>query len=234
MMTVIQNEEGLSLIEVLGALAIFGLVATLLSSVLFSISKASTIQGQQVEYQQTANLMIAQIEKINRNSDIYTEANYFGKFNPNVNWKETHIIKLTDGDTSKAQTNAPSKDGLNPIFLTDINDNSNLKAESYQIKDRAVKIKVLLQKNEHEARKTSYGTSSYRDTFTIQTSGIILFYKGSINFTPFYDSDSGVWDMENLLTATSTKDKIQYSRKFVSSYRDDQKAKGDTPGNGRW
>lgn len=230
-MRLINDERGLSLIEVLGAMVIFGLVAILLSSVLFSISKASTIQGQQVEFQQTANLMVAKIEKISRTPEVYKEANYFGKFSGG-SWKETHIIKITEGNVTESLVNKPSDEGVNPIFLTDINDNSNQKSDSYYVKDRNVKIKVLLQKNENDNRKTTYGTTSYRDTFTIQTSGIILFYQESIDFTPYYDSATGVWDMEKLLA--DSKKKIHYSRKFVCSYRDDEKAKGDTPGNGRW
>lgn len=228
----IKDEQGLTLIEVLGSLVIFGLVATLLSSILFSISKASTIQGQQVEFQQTANMMIAKIEKISRTPEVYQDANYFGKFNEELNWKETHIVRITDGDLLDSEVNAPSQEGLNPIYLTDINDNTHAKSDSYSIKDKTIKIKVLLQKNENDTRKTSYGTASYRDTFTIQTSGIILFYQDSINFPPYYNSESGTWNMKELLK--DHKKKIRYSRQFVSSYRDDDKAKGESPGNGRW
>lgn len=230
-MRLLKDERGLSLIEVLGALAIFGLVAILLSSVLFSISKASTIQGQQVEFQQTANMMIAKIEKISRTPEVYEDANYFGKFNGKISWKETHIIRLTKDNQTDSEVNKPFEDGVNPIYLTDINDNANQKSDSFEIKDKTIKIKVLLQKNENDQRKTSYGTSNYRDTFTIQTSGIILFYQESINFTPYYTSN-GVWDLEKLVT--DNKAKIRYSRQFVCSYRDDQKAKGEAPGNGRW
>lgn len=230
-MTIIKDERGLSLIELLGALVIFGLVSVLLSSVLFSISKASTVQSQQVEFQQTANMMILQIEKISKTAEIYQKANYWGKFTDTSAWKETHIVKIVEGDEKESDENTPGNSGVNPIYLTDINDAENAKTTSYQIKEKDLKIKILQQKNEHEERKTTYGTTSYRDTFTIQTSGIILFYKDTITFSDYYTA-AGVWEMDKLLA--DNKEKIHYSRKFVSNYRDDDKAKGAVPGNGRW
>lgn len=231
-MGVVKDERGLTLIEILGALVIFGLVAGLLSSVLFSISKAATVQGQQVEFQQTANMMIAQIEKISKTSELYQDANYLGKFVHPDKWKETHIVKIVEGEANSSPENLPSRPGVNPIYITDINDAQNLKVDSYHIKESKIKIKVLQQKNENDERKTVYGTANYRDTFTIQTSGIILFYQEAINFSDYYDPLASVWDMEKLLE--DNKSNIRYSRKFVSNYRDDQKAKGGVPGNGRW
>ncbi|MBP1042802.1 type II secretion system protein [Vagococcus sp. BWB3-3] len=230
-MKILKDERGLSLIELLGALAIFGLVAILLSSVLFSISKASTVQGQQVEFQQTANLMVSQIESISKTPGIYQDAQYYGKFTAPDKWKDIHIVK-TGADASNPSADDKYASGANKIYVTDINDNDNTKADTYQIKEAGIKIKVLQQKNENDERKTHYGTGNYRDSFSIQTSGIVLFYKEEIEFSKYYDKSTGTWQLEKLLAENSNK--VKYSRKFVYSYRDDQKAKGDVPGNGRW
>lgn len=231
-MAVLKDEQGLTLIELLGALTIFGIVSILLSSILFNIAKASSTQGRQVEIQQTANNMVVQIEDISKLEGIYAKAGYYGKFQDATSWNTSHIVKVLDGDSEEASEIGVFAQGENTLFLTDINDNLNKKVISYRIQDTNIKIKVLQQKNENSQTKTIYGTPNYRDLFSIQTTGVILFYQHTIDFSKYYDSDVGVWQTDKLLG--EEQNKIIGSRKFVVNYRDDQKAKGEVPGNGRW
>lgn len=225
----LKEEKGVTLIELLGVLAIFGLVSILLSGVLFSISKASAVQGQQVEFQQLANNMIAQMESISDISDLNKDATYYGKFNTPAAWKKLSIVKVMTTDMQEIQFFAQGK---NSIALSDINDTLNRRARTYQVSDKKIKMKILQHKNENAVTKTAYSTPNYRDTFSIQTTGVILFYEEAIPFTTYYDDDSGLWDIEKLLATEEAS--IHYSRKFVYSYRDELKAQGEVPGNGRW
>lgn len=224
----IKNEQGLTLIELIGATVVFGLAFLLFSGILFSISKTSTVQGQQVEIQQIANSMVAQMESISKIDGIYEEAGYLGKFE-SKSWSTKHIIKSLDKNNLVELL--PLAQGENPIYVSDILDTLNNRAESYQIKDSEVKVKLIQQKNENEVTNTIYSTPNYRDTFSIQVSGAILFYKEEIDFSRYYDTATGLWQIEKLLEEEQT---IVYSRKFVLTYRDDQKANGEVPGNGRW
>ncbi|MGL4696658.1 PulJ/GspJ family protein [Enterococcus larvae] len=229
MRKLIKDERGLSLMELIGAIILFGLASLLFGGVLFSIAKASEVQGQQVALQQTANGMVAQMESISRIENIYENAGYRGKFNSS-NWTDTHIIKtLSEDKLSEIQ---PLAQGENPLYISDILDTTNKRSSSYQVKNKNVKIKLIQQKNENEATNTIYATPNYRDTFSIQISGIILFYEDEITFADYYDSSSGLWEIEELLQQNEAM--IVYSRRFVLTYRDDEKASGEVPGNGRW
>ncbi|WP_321383599.1 type II secretion system protein [uncultured Enterococcus sp.] len=229
MRKLIRDERGLSLMELIGAIILFGLASLLFGGVLFSIAKASEIQGQQVNLQQTANGMIAQMESISKIENIYEEAGYRGKFNSS-NWTDSHIIKsLSEEKLTELQ---PLSQGENPLYLSDILDTTNKRAMSYQVKNKQIRIKLIQQKNENESTNTIYATPNYRDTFSIQTSGIILFYEGDISFADYYESSTGLWAIEELLKQNEAE--IVYSRRFVLTYRDDEKASGEVPGNGRW
>ncbi|WP_086348143.1 hypothetical protein [Candidatus Enterococcus clewellii] len=229
MKKLLNNERGLSLVELLGAIILFGLASLLFGGVLFSIAKTSEVQGQQVAIQQTANGMVAQMESISTIENIYEKAGYRGKFNSS-NWVDAHIVKaLSEDRLAEIQ---PLAQGQNPLYLSDILDTTNQRAQGYQVKDKTIKIKLIQQKNENEQTKTIYATPNYRDTFSIQTSGVILFYKKDIAFDGYYTSETGLWAIEELLQ--ENEDSIVYSRKFVLTYRDDEKASGEVPGNGRW
>ncbi|MBL1229156.1 type II secretion system protein [Enterococcus sp. BWB1-3] len=228
MRKLLQDENGLSMFELIGAITIFGLASFLFSAILFSIFRASVLQGQQLELQQTANNLVAQMEGISKIENIYKDAGYRGKFNSD--WSEAHIVKILAAD--KMSELLSIDQGDNPLYISDILDTSNQRASSYHVKDQNIKIKLIQQKNENEVTKTIYATPNYRDTFSIQTSGVILFYKEEIEFSDYYDSSAGLWALEQLLAENEAS--IVYSRKFVLTYRDDEKASGEVPGNGRW
>ncbi|MDR0922383.1 MAG: type II secretion system protein [Lactobacillales bacterium] len=241
----IEDEQGVTLVELLGTVAIMGVVLVLFSSVLYLISKANEKQMMKVEMQQIANRMYLQMEKISRTPNIVEKAGYLGKYAGGdgatdvTPWNEAFIVKVNKesdkGSGGKIFSELHLNDeGSNEIALTDITDTSNNACKSYSFKrDKNMKIKVIQQKNKNEVTNTNYETPNYRDIFTVQNSVFILFYKESINFgqADYYDS-AGAMDIGKL--KQENQDKIKYIRKFELTYRDESKSEGGVPGDGRW
>lgn len=234
MQRIVEDERGLSLIEVLSVLTISGVVFALISGLFLSITKTTSIQGGKVEMQQTANGILAQVERISNISGIYEQAGYLGKFvgSSGTNaWNDAHIVKLLQEDeTGDWLETSRTDQGLNRIAVTDITDTLNQSKEIFQIKNSETKIKILQQKNENELTKTIYTTPNYRDTFSIQTTVMVLFYNEEIDFSDYYDAITGFWDYSGIKELPN----VLYSRESVFNYRDDAKSKGEIPGNGRW
>lgn len=227
----LKEERGVSIPELLGIIAVLGIVLALMSGIFLSIVKTTTIQGQKVEMQQTANNLVVQLEKISKIDGIYEQAGYLGKF-VGIDWKQAHIFKplVQENGSDEWVEMSLTGQGANQVALTDINDTLNQSKEMFKIKDPAIKIKILQQKNENEVTKTLYGTPNYRDTFSIQTTVMILFYKEEINFTDYYQTSTGYWKFEEIKQHPN----VVYSREAMFYYRDDAKSKGEIPGNGRW
>lgn len=230
MRKIIKEEHGVTLIELLAVLAILGIVFSLSSGLFYSIAKTSSTQGQMVEIQQKANGMVAEIERISNVPGLYEQAGYIGKY-VGKDWKETHIIKPLKLDSKGNYVEMATTDGgENKLALTDITDTLNHSKKVFQIDNAAIKIKVMQEKNENEKTKTIYATPNYRDTFSIQTTVLILFYKGELDFAPYYDASAGSWDFAKLKALPN----VVYAREAIVQYRDNAKAKGAIPGNGRW
>ncbi|QIL45811.1 type II secretion system protein [Vagococcus coleopterorum] len=227
----LKDERGVSLIELIGVTVLLGVMSILISGIFFTTVKTTDIQGEKVQIQQAANNMFAQMESISKIKNIYKDAGYLGKFT-GVDWHKAHIIKplAEDAATGEWLAMKDEEQGTNKIAITNINDTLNKTKTTYQIKNPKIKIKILQQKNENEVTNTQYKTPNYRDTFSIQTTVMVLFYKDDINFSEYYEAESGTWEFDKLSKLTNTV----YSRKSVMYYRDDDKAKGDVPGDGRW
>lgn len=228
MKTYIADEKGISTVELLGAVLIFGIVIAMFSSTLHLIVQASTLQGRIVRYQQMANEIVAQTEGIAKTNGIYEQAGYLGKFD-SLNFHEEHILKvIPEGASGENMTDQ----GSSRLMLTDINDTTNSRGRYYDTKDSNIKLKLIQQKNENEVTRTQYYTANYRDTFTIQTKVLLIFYTGDINFSDYYDYSTGWWQLADLLA--DYQEQAIYHREFSIQYRDDDKARGGVPGDGRW
>jgi len=225
----IKNENGTSLIELLGVLVISGILFSLIITIFSTITKVSSIQTQQVEMQIVANNIVYKLEKISRIEDIYSNAGYFGKFVGN--WEENQINKVLKKSSTDEWIEIKKNDqGDNLIALTDINDSLYERLELFKIKDSNIKIKILQQKNKNDITKTIYKMPNYRDSFSIQTSFAIIFYENEFDFQFYYNSQTNSWDYEGMKNDRN----LRYIREGELSYRDDAKAKGELPGNGRW
>lgn len=234
MQRIVKDERGLSFIEVLSVLTICGVVFALVSGLLLSISKTTSIQAEKIEMQQTANSILAQVERISNISGIYEQAGYLGEFvgSSGTNaWNDAHIVKLLQEDgTGEWLETSRIGPGGNRIAITDITDTLNQSKEIFQMKNSETKIKILQQKNENELTKTIYTTPNYRDTFSIQSTVMVLFYNEKIDFSDYYDEITGFWNYNEIKELPN----VLYSRESVFCYRDDAKSKGEVPGNGRW
>ncbi|MGK0551206.1 pilus assembly FimT family protein [Enterococcus faecalis] len=225
----LKDERGLSLVELLGVISLLGIISALFSGTFYLIVQASSFQGQIVAYQQTANQIRTQVEAITRIDGIYQRAGYLGKYD-SKKFQEEHIVKVVSAD--QREELALTSEGANQLYLTNINDTLNQQGQLYQLKNPQVKLKFIQQKNENEATKTHYYMPNYRDTFTIQTKCFLLFYKGTIDFDKYYNSQTGWWQLDKL--QQENQHSIVYQRSFTVTYRDDEKASGGVPGNGRW
>lgn len=233
-----ENEKGITLIELLAGVMLLTLVGSLLMGVLDGVNKIHTSQSQRVEYQQVANSIYAHMNYIAKIDGLAEKAGYKGKFDSPSAWAESHIVKVLEVPQGKGSSDSPetfseiglAADGSNRIALTDILDTMNERNRVYSLTNKKQKIKVIQQKNKNEATNTIYGTPNYRDTFTIQMSVLILFYEGDISFSSYYDGSQQEWDIETLKSLNNVK----YTREFEITYRDEEKAEGGVPGDGRW
>ncbi|EGO6609425.1 type II secretion system protein [Enterococcus faecalis] len=228
-MKLFKDETGVSLLEVMVTIVLLVFFLSLTIGLFQSIAKTSAVQGEKVEIQQQANNMVEKIRSISNTPRIYEQAGYMGKY-VGEEWQNTQIVKVLRPDEGIGWTEAGiTEAGTNTIGLTAITDTMNSFTEVFSIDNPDIKIKILQEKNENDETKTVYSTSNYRDTFSIQSTSKILFYKNEINFANYYNKSTGKWD-EELLSHSN----IVYFREMTVQYRDDAKSKGDIPGNGRW
>lgn len=228
MKTRLADEQGVSLVELLGAIVIFSTFVAIFSSTLYIIIQASVRQGRIAAFQGMANEIVAQVQQIAKIDGIYEYAGYLGKYD-SLLFHEEHIVKvMPEGAISAGITD----EGSPRMIVTDIADTSNIRGRLYDTKDHEIKLKIIQQKNENEATLTQHYTPNYRDTFSIQSKVLILFYKETIHFQDYYDDTTGWWQLEDLLD--DHQEQTVYQREFTVTYRDDEKARGGVPGNGRW
>lgn len=227
----INNQRGLTLVEVLGTVVILGVTFILSASIIFNIFKVTNLQRQKVEMQQVSNGIVTEIERINQMKNLYDEAGYRGKFMDQKDWFQKHIVKVlkSSGEANQWSLLTVTDEGENSIWLTDINDTLNQQAILFKITDPEIKIKIIQQKNENSVSKTLYGMKDYRENYTIQTTAMILFYKESLNFSRYYNQDTGQWNVVSL----KKQPNVLYTRLFTSYYKDKAQEKGEVPGDGR-
>ncbi|MEB6145951.1 PulJ/GspJ family protein [Enterococcus casseliflavus] len=159
----LQDERGVTLVELLGAIVIFGIIIALFSGTLFLIVQASVRQGRIAAFQGIANEIMAQAGQIAKIDGIYEHAGYLGKYD-SLLFHEEHIVKTMPEGTLGA---AITEEGSPRMVVTDITDTNNIRARVYDTKDPTIKLKIIQQKNENEATLTHHYTPNYRDTFSI-------------------------------------------------------------------
>lgn len=208
--------------------------------ILNNLGKATSSQGQQAEFQHTANNMIIQMNQIMNKKGLYEQAGYLGKFTTNEStgkssWIDEQVITVFDPERSDLKTIAWTDNGKNKVGITDVLDSGKKMGKTYQLKDEGFKIKVFQKKNKNEELKTQFETPNYRDTFTIQTSVTIIFYKDDIDFSSYLDNGGeGINLSEKQGVEEKEASKVLYTRKAELTYRDEMKARGEIPGEGRW
>ena len=67
----VQNEKGVTLIELLAALVIFGIFSTIIWAFFFQSFQANNVEMTKNSLQQEANLIINTLQEVHRNSESY-------------------------------------------------------------------------------------------------------------------------------------------------------------------
>ncbi|WP_312542648.1 prepilin-type N-terminal cleavage/methylation domain-containing protein [Enterococcus sp.] len=223
-----KNENGFTLVETLSALVILGILGGGIIGICLQIMSISTLQSKKIEFQQISNNIVLEMEKISQIDGLYEQAGYLGKY-VGVPWNDAHIIKVLNTAGALEEIDKMAE-GAHQIGLTHINDNLNQTITYFGIKDDTIKIKIFQNKNEHDVTKTIYSLPNYRDSFSIQTTALIIFYQDQIAFSQYYNTHTGLWNFNDL----STLENVLYARKTTFTYRDNSKARGDVPGSGKW
>ena len=95
-----------------------------------------------------------------------------------------------------------------------------------------IKLKVYLVKNKHENQVLKQGETNFRDSFSIQSTVYVVFYKGLINWSTYIPEENAPMKLAEVKKDMS--DEIVYTRVFDVTYRDDAKSAGEVAGNGKW
>jgi hypothetical protein len=240
MKNILKDEQGVTLVELIATLAVFLVVLFFFGMIMSSLSKGYAIQSRQVKLQQMANDMVVQMIGIVNKEGIYEKAGYLGKFKTDSvtgksSWQTDQVVVVFDPDRSDLKTFDWTEPGTNKIAITDILDASKSNGKIYRLPNHKSKVKIFQHKNKNESLKTQFESPNYRDTFTIQNSVTILFYEGDIDFNKYVEADG---ETINLSGANGIEEKeakkILYIRNAELTYRDEKKAKGEIPGEGRW
>lgn len=162
MKQVINNEDGVSLVELVAGVALLSLILIPLSLMVSVSSKSASIQKEKADIQQLTNLMVAQLIDISERPDLYQRAGYSDK--ETIDWDKNHIIQVDGNGSRKVQ-------------ITDILDTKKERAKTYEINQKDVSIHIEQEKNKHAKRRTKQYLANSRDSFTIQETVVIRFEK---------------------------------------------------------
>jgi hypothetical protein len=234
MKKIIYDEEGLSLMELLGTIVILSIVLLLFSNLLNTLVLTAKNQKLHLKLQNISNQITSQGNSISRISNIYSQAGYRGLLIGDTTWNISPVMKVSQkiGIDTYAEL-SPESPGQSAVWINDILDSTTLK--EYSLQEEDLKIKIIQEINPENTayyKINDIELPNYRDVFTIQTKVTLIFYKEDINFDNYYDHVTGTWNFEELFN--KEKNQIVYSDNFHFEYRDDEKAKGGVPGNGHW
>lgn len=231
---IIYDEEGLTLIEVLGTIVILSIVLLLFSNLLSTLVLTTKNQKLLLKLQNISNQIASQSNSISRIPNIYSQAGYRGLLIGDTTWNISPVVKVSQkiGADTYAEL-SPESPGQLAVWVNDILDSTTLK--QYSLQEEHLKIKIIQEINPENAayyKINDIALPNYRDSFTIQTKITLIFYKGDIIFDSYYNQATGTWDFEGLFN--KEKNQIVYLDNFHFEYRDDEKARGGVPGNGHW
>lgn len=162
MKSIIKDEEGVTLVELIAALALLSLLLIPLGSVLSTSAKSLKIQKEQADIQRVVNTMVAQMTAISEKEQIAGAAGYI---NQGTNeWDKEHLLLIRHN-------------GQEMIEVTDRLDPNFKRKKQYQVTSPDVTIHVEQEKNKNAQRQTNQLLKNQRDTFTVQETVTIRFEK---------------------------------------------------------
>lgn len=252
-MAYLQDETGITLTEVLAVIVLLAIVTTLLTTVASHMFTVRNRQETKIKVQRIANSLYADFNTISNESLVnvrkggvksdeyslgesakYRRDSYYG-----TKWL-SYLTKMAwVVDPGLYVGGAPGSSG---IYVQDCWDNGIEKLVIARPKDESVvntyqtpkgiNLKIYQVKNKQEDQVLKQGESNYRDSFSVQTTVYIVFYKGYINWHNYISEENAPMKLDDV-KRDNAKD-IVYSRVFDVSYRDDAKSAGEVAGNGRW
>lgn len=162
MKSIIKDEEGVTLVELIAALALLSLLLIPLGSVLSTSAKSLKIQKEQADIQRVVNTMVAQMTAISEKEQVAGAAGYI---NQGTNeWDKEHFLLIRHN-------------GQEMIEVTDRLDPNFKRKKQYQVTSPDVTIHVEQEKNKNAQRQTNQLLKNQRDTFTVQETVTIRFEK---------------------------------------------------------
>ena len=95
-------------------------------------------------------------------------------------WADNQMVKLLDASVISSPIPLTYlSPGVEQLKLVRQKDSSEVNC--YQTPTEQIKLKVYLVKNKHENQVLKQGEANFRDSFSIQSTVYVVFYKGLIN-----------------------------------------------------
>lgn len=235
MMKDLKDETGITLTELLAVIILVAMVTTLVATMASHVFTIRNIQEYKVKTQTIANSLYNELNTYSNELLInqkqaggITDTQSLGesgKYRRN-DWEDKQIVQLLDGSNDQPLTF--DSDGVEKLKL--VTHEGTRVLSTYQTPSTKIKMKVHFVKNKHEKQVLKQGETNYRDSFSVDTTVYIVFYKGTINWTAYIPGKNKPMEMDDV---KKDKDTI-YTRVFDITYRDDAKSAGEVAGNGRW
>ncbi|MCJ1995994.1 hypothetical protein GYN67_04780 [Lactococcus piscium] len=246
-MQYIADESGITLVELLAIIALISVVATLMTTMACQVFAIRLVQEEKIKCQVIANRMYTALNTLS-NESLVKAASSGTDASPGIpgseqvsdekklgelgkidgSWDTNQLVKQLDA--SNGQLLAYDSPGVNELKFESRKDSREI--NRYQAPNKAIKIKVHLVKNKDENEVMQHGEKNFRDSFSVQTTAYVIFYKGEVTWPDLIKTANQSLDMTALKSLEDAK--IVYAREFELSYRDDAKSAGEVSGNGKW
>lgn len=256
-MAYLQDETGITLTEVLAVIVLLSIVTTLLTTVASHMFTVRNLQETKIKAQRIANRLYADLNMISNESLVNVkrggvksdehslgESGKYRTVSGGTVWSDPlrKMVDILDPKTIVGENSLPYDpslpylglsyydNGLTEMFVVSKTDRT--KAITYKTPAKDILLKVYLVKNKQEDQVLKQGESNYRDSFSVQTTVYVVFYKAYINWRNYISAENEPMKLDEVKRDNGKN--IVYSRVFDISYRDDAKSAGEVAGNGRW
>lgn len=233
----LNDETGITLTELLAVIILLTIVTTLVTTMASHVFTIRNVQEYKVKTQAIANSLYNELNTYSNSLLVnqkqtggVTDTQSLGESGKyrSTAWEDKKIVQLVDGSNNQVLTF--DSDGVEKLKLVTHKDNREL--SRYQTPAKNIKMKVHFVKNKHEAEVLKRGENNFRDSFSIDTTVYVVFYKGDIDWTVYIPGKNKPMKIDEVKKDRDTN--IIYTRVFDITYRDDAKSAGEVAGNGRW
>ncbi|MCJ1977234.1 hypothetical protein [Pseudolactococcus paracarnosus] len=239
-MTYLTDESGITLTELLAVIILLTVITTLLTTAAGRVFAIRNSQETKIKCQVVANRLYTDLNTVSNESLVNVKSSSMksdaqalgesGKYSRG-GWADNQMVKLLDASVISSPIPLTYlSPGVEQLKLVRQKDSSEVNC--YQTPTEQIKLKVYLVKNKHENQVLKQGEANFRDSFSIQSTVYVVFYKGTINWSNYIPEENAPMEIADVKKDMS--DKIVYARVFDVTYRDDAKSAGEVAGNGKW